>query len=159
MKRILSALIVVLMSVVVVSDLFFLEKYFTQPDRFDLFHGFSFLHGYLLSTYGYYFALLRLLFSVTLLLAWVGKLMRPVKAGWIYHWTSIYALFLILNGLLVLTGLIGVLQVSVGLPVNIFDFSVLVSFPALIVLILLLSVIGFPLLLVLLSRLYSHKFI
>jgi hypothetical protein len=159
LKRILSALIITLISIAFISDLFFLEKYSTQPDRFDSFHNFSFLHGYLLSTHGYYLAILKLLFSTTLLLVWVSKLIKPVKSSWACHWTSIYALFLMFNGLLMLTGLVGVLQVAAGRPVNIFDFSILVSLPTLTVLILLLAVISLPILLMILLRLYNYRFI
>ena len=158
MKRILPALIAIFISIALISDLLFLEKYSTQPDRFDSFHSFSFLHGYLLSTHGYYLAILKLLFSTTLLLVWVSKLIKPVKSSRICHWTSVYALFLMFNGLLMLTGLVGVLQVAAGLPVNIFDFSILVSLPSLMLLILLLAVISLPILLMLLPRLYNYRF-
>ena len=158
MKRTLPALIAIFISMALISDLFFLEKYSTQPDRFDSFHEFSFLHGYLLSTHGFYLAILKLFFSTTLLLVWVNKLIKPVKSIRACNWTSAYALFLMLNGMLMLTGLIGVLQVAAGLPVNIFDFSILASLPALTVLILLLAVISLPVLLIVLPRLYNYRF-
>lgn len=152
MKRTLSALVVIVISVAFIPDLLFLEKYSTHPDRFASAHKLSFVHGYLLHTNGYYFALSKLLFSLFLLLVWASKIINPVKANWACHWTSAYSLFLILNGWLMLTGMVGVLQMAAGLPVNIFDFSIFVSLPAPMLLILLLAVISLPLLLMLLPK-------
>ena len=119
----------------------------------------SFIHYFLLHENGYNFALFKSFFSALLLAMWVWKLIYPSKVYALGYATLLYSFLWISIGALVLTGVVGVQQYSAGLPVNIFDFSLLVSsIPLGSLSLLVLIVVGLPLALLGIPKLHNRWF-
>lgn len=127
MKRILPLIAVVIIAFISVSDAGLLLKYQRNPNAYAAMQHVSFLHDLLLHKWGIQFALFKLVWSGLLLMIWLWQLVRPSGAGWIRSLTTAYALLWTCIGVLVLTGVVGVLQQVAGVPVRYFDFALLVS--------------------------------
>lgn len=81
----------------------------------------------------------------------------PSKVVFLKYANFVYSLLWILIGLLVLSGIVGILQNSASLPINLYDFSLLVQSLTLLQLSKILSVvIILPLGLMVLPKLYNY---
>lgn len=150
-------LAVIITTLILISDLGMIIKYFQKPNAYALMENVSFIHYFLLHENGYSFALIKSFFSALLLAMWVRKLIYPTKVYALGYATSLYSFLWIFIGTLILTGVAGVLQYSAGLPVNIFDFSLLVSsIPFSSLSLLVLMVVGLPLTLLGIPKLHNR---
>ncbi len=127
MKRIFSLVAVGIIAFLLISDIGLLQKYMRYPDAYAAMRHVSFLHYLLLHERGIQFALFKLITSSLLLVSWLRTVVRPAKGLLLGAFTAAYALLWAFTGLLVLTGIVGILQHSVGMPIRYFDFTFLVS--------------------------------
>ncbi len=156
MKRIFSLLAVIIITTILISDIGMIIKYHQNPNSYSLMENISFIHYFFLHKNGYDFALIKSFFSALLLTMWIWRLIYPAKVYALGYATFLYSFAWTSIGALVLTGVVGVLQYSSGIPVNLFDFSPLVSsipFGSLSSLVLI--VVGLPLVLLGLPRLHN----
>ncbi len=159
MERIFPLLAVIITTIILISDLGMIIKYYQNPNAYSLMDNISFIHYFLLHKNGHDFALFKSFFSTLLLAMWAWKLIYPSKVYALGYATLLYSLLWISIGALVLTGVVGVQQHSAGLPVNLFDFSLLVSSTTLTSLsLLVLIVIGPPLVLLGIPKLHNRLF-
>ena len=86
-------------------------------------------------------------------------LVYPAKAIALMYATTAYAVMWLLIGALILTGVVGVLQYSAGMPVNVVDSSLLVpTMPLRIRSWYMLMMVGIPSLLLVLPMLHNRSF-
>lgn len=142
---------------ILASDIAMISKLHKNPNTYSLMERVSFLHHFLLLENGFAFAATKLFSSFLILAMWGWRAIRPAEVGALGYATQFYSLAWLLIGALALTGVVGVLQFSTGLPVNVFDFSALTSATSFSTLLLLaLIVTGLPLMLLYLPRLHNH---
>lgn len=158
MSRVYAASVVVIFGVFLAVDWRLLSQYYQKPDRFSLFEGISPLHYFLLDEMGLLFAQAKMVFSLALLVVWIRVLVFPTRITALDHATTIYAAFWAFVGLFVFTGVIGLIQYGAGMPINIFDYRLLVAtMPQPWLSWYLICVVGFPLVLVILTKLYKRR--
>lgn len=156
-KRIFPLLAVIVVTMILISDIGLIIKYYQKPKAYALMENISFVHYFFLHRNGYQFALTKSFFSALLLAMWLWRLIYPAKVYALGYATFLYSFVWVSIGVLVLTGVVGVLQYSAGLPVNLFDFSPLVlSMPFRSLSSLVLIVVGLPLVLLGLPRLHNR---
>lgn len=157
MKRIFSLIAVIIVAVVLTSDIGLVIKYDQNPDAYSLLKDISFVHYFIFVTNGIQFALAKLLFSALLFVLWAWRAIYPAKVYLLAYITYLYSFTWILIGALVLTGIVGVLQYSAGLPLNLCDFTLLfISAPLGLIA---LVAIGLPLILLGLPRLHNRSIV
>lgn len=139
--------------VTLLSELSKLIDFFHAPAAFALLAHVSAVHEVVLHQYGFAFLLIKLLASLVMFACWCRVLLWPERFGWLRYGTFIYAGFQLLVGVLVVTGINGTLHYAAGLPVALWDFSLLAAAGAWgVILYLGCVVVGVPLLLVILAR-------
>lgn len=159
MKRIFPLLAVIITTLIFISDIGIIIKYLNKPNAYSLMEKIYFTHYFLLHKHGFIFALLKSFFSALLLTMWAWKLIYPSKVYALGYATLLYSFFWTFIGALVLTGVVGVQQYSAGIPVNVFDFSLLVSsIPFGSLSLLLLMAVGLPLALLGIPKLHNRCF-
>ena len=157
MKRIFSLIGIILIVGILISDASMVIKYLKKPDSFMIMENISFIHWLLLHNLGYNFAILKLIFSTVMLVMWVCKFIYPTKAVTLAYVTSIYSFLWVFIGVLMLTGISGILQYSVNMPVELLNLSPLVtSIPIGKLIFLIASVILLPLLLLAVPKLHNR---
>jgi hypothetical protein len=157
LKRVFSLSVVIVIAVILTTDIGMIMKYHQKPNAYSLMENISFIHFFLLHKNGYSFALIKLLFSVLLLMSWAWRVIHPTKIYLLSYATSLYSFFWLCVGALILSGMVGALQYSAGLPVNLFNPSLLVSsIPFGSLLLLVLMVVGLPLVMMGLPKLHNR---
>jgi len=157
LKRIFSLLIAMIIAIIFISDIALLIKLQKNPNTYEILGRVSAIHLFLLHEYGYYFALLKALLSAALLALWGKNLINPTETYALQHATAAYGFLWGFIGLIIISGTTGLLQHSAGLPVELFDLSLLVSIiPFFSLLLLALGVIGPPLALMILPWLHNR---
>ena len=159
MKRSFSLILVALIGALLATDVGLLMKHYQTPEAFALLEKVSSIHYLLLHKVGYLFASIKTLFSALLLIMWMRVLVYPAKAIALMYATTAYAVMWLLIGALILTGVVGVLQYSAGMPVNVVDLSLLVpTMPLRIRSWYMLMMVGIPSLLLVLPMLHNRSF-
>ena len=154
MNRIFPLLAVGIVAVVLMSDIGLVMKYNQNPGAYSLLKNISFVHYLIFVTNGIQFALAKLLFSVLLFVLWTWRAIYPAKVYFLAYITYLYSFAWFLISALVLTGIVGVLQHSAGLPLKLYDFTLLfISTP---LGLLALVAIGLPLILLGLPGLHNR---
>jgi hypothetical protein len=123
MKRVASVIAIILIAVILVSDIELIAKYYQKPGAYALMENVSFLHFLLLSEWGVQFAYAKVTLSLIMIFFWSSKVIYPTEVTILRYTTLVYALIWTIIGLLVLTGIVGILQYSAGLPIRLYDFS------------------------------------
>ncbi|MCY0965891.1 hypothetical protein [Parathalassolituus penaei] len=157
MKRQFSFLAVVVIGINLVSDIALLMKYLQKPNAFYLMDRISWIHDLILHEYGQWFALFKAVCSGMLFSLWLQRFINPSPVKGLGYATLFYALFWMTSGLLVMTGISGMLQQSSGYPVDLLSWHALyhgLGMTDLLSMLVMLIVI--PLLLLVVPRLHNR---
>lgn len=142
---------------ILISDAGMLIKYLQKPNSFKIMENISFIHWLILHSLGYKFAILKLAFSVVMFVMWGWKFIRPTRAVTLEYFTYIYSLLWVCIGVLILTGISGILQYSVNIPIQLLNLSPLISsVPTNQFVFLILAIIFLPLLLLAVPKLHNR---
>ena len=156
MKRIFAFLSVALLIIILISDIGLIIKYHQEPNAYLMMEYISFIHYFVLHENGYEFALIKAFFSALLLAMWLWRLIYPAKVYMLGYAMLLYSFFWLSIGVLVLSGVTGVLQYSAGYPINLLDLSLLVNnVPFGLLAALVLFAVGSPLVLLSLPKLHN----
>ncbi|GMQ52816.1 hypothetical protein YSKK_06790 [Halopseudomonas aestusnigri] len=160
MKRVIPSVILAILLVTLLSELFKVIDFYRVPAAFALLAHVSAVHDVVLHQYGLTFLLIKLLASLVVFACWCRLLLWPERLGWLRYGTFIYAGFQLLVGVLVVTGINGALHYAAGLPVALWDFSLLAAAGAWgVILYLGCVVVGVPLLLVILAQRHHRRIV
>lgn len=127
MKRIFPLIAIGIIAALAISDIKLLLRCLQDPNTYSAMMGVSFVHYMILHEWSVQFAEFKLAMSGLLFAIWLWKLIKPFTAKWVVTLTSVYALLWASFGLLVLTGIVGLLQHVAEVPIRYFDFTLLVS--------------------------------
>lgn len=127
MKRIAPSLAILVIVAVLISDLGLIAKYKNNPDVYATMKNISELHYLLLNEWGITFAYSKFIVSLSLLVFWLARFVFPTAVTLLKYATWVYAVAWSAIGLLVMTGINGILQHSSGTAINFFDLSPLLS--------------------------------
>ena len=157
LSRLISLFAVVVIGGIFVSDVGLLIKYVQKPDAYSLMENVSFVHYFILYEKGIEFALLKAIFSAVLMFFWMWKLIYPSRVEALKYATLTYSLVWVFIGVIVLTGVSGILQFSAGLTVKPFDMTpLLISMNLKSLGFLVAMSVVLPIVLLLLPRLHNH---
>jgi len=157
LNRVVTLINIVLIGLILLSDVSLVMKYYQKPNAYALMSHVSSIHYYFLHQIGLQFAYVKVAISLLLIISWSHKLIYPSKVVLLKYATFFYSLLWILIGVLVLSDIVGTLQYSTSLPIDLYDFSLLVQSLTLLQLSKILSVvIILPLGLMVLPKLYNY---
>lgn len=157
MSRVVSVICLVLIVFILVTDIGLVVKYYQKPNAYALMSQVSSFHYIVLHKVGIQFAHAKVVVSLLLLVSWLWKFLYPSKMSLLKNMTVLYSLLWVLIGMLVLTGIVGVLQYSAGAPIELYNFSSLVkstSFAQLFSIVL--SAVILPMVLMFMPRIYNY---
>ncbi|WP_074870808.1 hypothetical protein [Atopomonas hussainii] len=127
MKRTISITISILIALALMGDIGLIVKYQLKPNAFLSMQHISPTHHLLLHIAGIEIAILKTVFSVTLLSLWVWRTIHPKKNNLLSYATLAYSVMWVLTAILILTGVVGLLQLTSSQPVNPFNMEVIIS--------------------------------
>lgn len=157
MKRQFSFLAMVVIGITLVSDIALLMKYYHKPNAFYLMERISWLHALVLHEYGQWFALFKAGCSGMLFSFWLQRFINPSPVKGLGYATLFYAVIWMALGLLVLTGISGMLQHSSGGRVDLLNWYALYRGLGMADLLsMLVMLIAIPLLLLVVPRLHNR---
>ena len=160
MNRIVSSIGIALIIWILVSDVGMVMKYYHKPNVYALMENISSLHYLILHKIGIQFAYAKVAISLFLLGAWSWRFLYPSRVLILKYATCIYSLLWVLIGILILSAIVGVLQYSVGLPIEPYNLSLLAySLNSAELMKILSMTVALPLVLMALPRIYNRTLI